>query len=383
MKKKSARLTSAVLPVFVIGTLQLTGCLSQRELAPPPPGGAYRSTNGGASFEQSVNVVDQRGKVTGYVASLALRSIYRVPASPNTVFVTAGSEGVIVSRDDGVSWQKMENPLAAVTDMVRLENGALLLSGTNESKDGVVVRSLDGGRSWKAVLTMPAFRKKKKPFFMELIKRPPPPPVYISSLAADPFHPGRVYAGSSTGDFFIGEQSGKVWHHQVTVPAVERIFASPHRDGEALLLVSGGKLIRFTEQSPAGEEEQEPQRTQELRLPADGPVYDLSYVRQFPDALLVGTGRGAFISRDRGETWLKLPVPVSTVATLRSVQIAVSPTNPNRLLISVDSVMYRSEDGGETWNTMSLNLPGYLVTDISINPDNAARVLLTVSPFSA
>ena len=55
--------------------------------------------------------------------------------------------------------------------------------------------------------------------------------------------------------------------------------------------------------------------------------------------------------------------------------VAVSPTNSNRMLFAADGIVYRSEDGGTAWHTTSVGPVGFAITDISINPKNASRVL--------
>ena len=357
------------LPFLLIGTLQLTGCL-RRELPPPAPGGAYRSTSGGAQFDQSVRLVDDKDNLIGYIASLPLRTIHRPSTAPATLFATARGEGAVVSHDDGVTWRKINQPLTSITGLVALKSGVLLVSGTNEAGAGLVTRSLDSGVSWEDVLTIPAFKKSKSQFF-EVIKPPPPPPVFVSSITLNPFHEDHVYVATSTGDLIAGEQSGKVWNNILTtVSPIRKVAASPHQDRELLLVTTAGGLIRSEDGQP-----------KTIKLPERAKALDVVYIQQFPSAILVGSDIGVFISRDRGDTWLELPLPISTSAPLRSVVVRVSPTNPDRFLVSVDSVLYRSEDGGETWNALSLDLPNHIITDISIDPTNAARVLLVTSPL--
>jgi len=368
-----------VLPFVFIGALQLVSCKGG-EVAPAQPGGAYLSTSGGAKFEQSVDLVDQDDQLIGHIDKLNLSSIHRPQHSPSTIFLTANSKGVVVSHDDGESWQPLSIPLARVTAFVNLPNDIWLASGTNADNEGVAIRSLDQGKSWNKVLTIPAAKKEKAPFF-QIVKPPPPPAIYVSSLVPDPFIKERVYATTSTGDVLAGEESGKVWHKMVHVQAakvnpltgysnelVRRIIPSPHKQGELLLITGEGNLVI------ANEEEYNI-----LKLPR-GQVIDTTFIQPYPDAILASLTTGIFISRDNGTNWQQLNVPISQSQAYKQSVVRVSPTNPNRLIVSVNSIIYRSEDGGNNWNTLSLELPNFIITDISINPDNASRVLLTTIP---
>ena len=74
MPKRPITLRAVILPFLFLGTLQLSGCL-QREIPPPDPGGAYSSTSGGGIFDQAPRLIDDQGKLTGYVSNLSFRSI--------------------------------------------------------------------------------------------------------------------------------------------------------------------------------------------------------------------------------------------------------------------------------------------------------------------
>jgi photosystem II stability/assembly factor-like uncharacterized protein len=384
MTKTHTRTMALMLPALLLGTIQLSGCV-RRGPAPPAPGGVYQSTSAGANFDQAVRLVDRTGELIGNIAEVAVIAVYRPPQEPSTLFLSAGTQGVFRSRDEGNSWQRVVQPLSAVTGLVQLENGVLLAGGTNADGEGIVTRSLDNGDSWERVLTIPALHRRKRAVF-EVIKPPPPPPVYVSSIVIDQFNPDRVYATTSTGEVLISEQSGKLWSTLFrvqsnkrdpltnrSIASIKRVIPSPHRTGELLLITTDGKLILVRD------DEAEP-----TDIPiTGGAVIDVTFIKQFPEALLVGTDRGVLFSRDRGQNWDQLDLPISTSAPLRNTVVRVSPTNPSRLIVAVDSVVYRSEDGGQTFNTLSLGLPNHVITDISINPINAARVLLGTAPVKS
>ena len=369
MRNSSTLLLTISLPLIVIGTLQLSGCTSKKT-APTPPGGAYLSSSGGAQFDQSANFVDDTGASIGNIASLSLNTIHRSTKDSSVIFVTAGGNGIIISYDNGKNWQTMSKPIASVTSIVALENDILLVSGSNEEKEGIVMRSLDRGKSWDKVLTVPAARKKKKQR-IEIIKPPEPPPVSVTSLTINPFHPDKVYAATSTGDILMGEQSGKLWHKITISQPVKKFVPSPHRDGELLLVATGGQLIKLTDNK---------QETL-IVIGKKTRALDAAYVNQLPNAIFVSTASGAATSADRGETWSLLNLPISTRVAFTDAIARVSPTNSSRLLISINNVLFRSEDGGNSWNSLSLELPNHSITDISIDPSNASRVLLITRPY--
>jgi photosystem II stability/assembly factor-like uncharacterized protein len=368
MRNSSTLLKAIGLPIIMVGVLQLSGCSNKPD--PIPLGGAYLSTSGGAKFDQSVNLVDQTNTSIGHIASLSLRAIHRSIKDPTTIFVTAGGNGVIISYDNGENWQKMVKPISSVTSIVALENDILLVSGSNEDREGIVMRSLDKGKSWDQVLTVPAARVIKKQR-IEILKTAEPPPVSVTSLTINPFHPDKVYAATSTGDILMGEQSGKLWHKITISQPVRKFVTSPHRDGELLIVSTSGQLIKLIDNK----------QEKLIVIKGKANVLDAAYVQQLPNAIFVSTTVGAATSTDQGETWSLLSLPISTNVAFTDAIARVSPTNSNRLLVSINNVIFRSEDGGQTWNSLSLNLPNHSITDISIDPSNASRVLLITKPY--
>lgn len=379
VRNASQRLFTILTPFLVVGTLQTAGCI-RREVPPPPPGGAYISTSGGAQFDQTFRVTDEDGKLIKNLSDHGLSNIHRPVHNPTRLYVIADGTLVYISNDNGQTWQSITQPLNLIAAIVELESGILIISGSNEESDGVVMRSLDNGRSWNKVLTIPAAKKKEGKFF-QIIKPPPPPPVFVSSLAIDPWQNDQIYATTSTGDIVVGSESGKVWHKLLAVVGkrdpftgrsdapVRKIIPSPHQKDEILIITREGDLIRAQ-----GEERET------ITVEPAAAVIDAIYIPQFPEAILVGTQLGAVVTTDRGESWTQLTIPTSRTSPITNISVRVSPTNTNRIIVAVDGVVYRSENSGATWNTFSLELPNHIITDLSIDPSNAAHVLLTTTP---
>ncbi len=380
-----------VVPLVFLAVMQLGGCTRDTSVAPAPAGGVYRSASAGAAFEQSVQVTDKPGE---YIAAFSLHQIFRAPDNPEVVYIAADSRGIVVSHDDGQTWEVIVTPLTRTFDVVALANKVLVASGVDGAGQGFVIRSLDGGKSWQSVLTVPLPKKEERG--IEIIKPAPLPASVVLSIEPDPFNADRIYAGSSLGTLLAGEQSAKVWKNIQTITtgkltggqpgteAVAKLIPSPHRQGEVLVITNSKQLLRIRD----GQIEviKIPSKLNEpasfvLGVGTPKQVLDAGYVAGFPDALLVGVEDGAVITRDGGLTWLQLPVPVEAAQVFNSAVVTISPTNANRLLVAINNVFYRSEDGGTTWNTFSLGLPNHIITGLSINPQNAAKVLAVTNLF--
>ncbi len=370
-----------VLPVLVVGMLQLSGCTS-RPVPLPPAGGTYFSASAGALFEQSVEI---EGETGAYIARYPLQRAHRPAFSPQKVLIAAGGQGIVVSDNSGDTWRVLATPLNFVHDVILLPNGVLVASGINADGQGFVVRSIDEAKSWEVVLTIPLPVDTRG---FQIIRVQEAPDSRVVSIELDPFNPDRIYAGSSLGSIFVGEQSAKTWRveHQLDTRniftgssaglSIQDIIPSPHQAGELLLLTSARSVIRIV-----GDKQDELTIPRDVKNPQPFSItgrkriFDIMYIAGFPNALYAGVDDGAVISRDRGTTWEQLPLPVDAIKKFNTGAVAVSPTNATRMLVAINSIIYRSEDSGRTWNSFSLGLPEHGITALLIDPQNASRVL--------
>ena len=69
-----------------------------------------------------------------------------------------------------------------------------------------------------------------------------------------------------------------------------------------------------------------------------------------PETLFVGTQRGVYRSKDRGDHWERMDLPEGR--TVRSLKF--HPDNPQIMYLGTEgSEVYRSDDGGESWKYMA------------------------------
>ncbi|MEO6077619.1 MAG: hypothetical protein ABIP54_02440 [Candidatus Andersenbacteria bacterium] len=380
------------LPVLMIGMLALGGCSKTPAITQAVPGGTYVSTSAGALFEQSVKTTNTPDTT---IASFDLGKIHRSPQDSSFVFIAAGKDGVVLSHDDGATWTPDAIPLAGVLDVAQTKAGVLLAAGVDSATQGIVTRSTDAGKTWQNVLTLPV---SKSTTSFQIIKGGSTAPATVVALEPDEFQADKVWAGTNDGTIFVGEQNGKTWRKVADITSkasqvtgdrsgagVVRMIPSPFNKNEVLLVTKDKRLVKLQDT-----------KITEIQVPVNfdsgtpfgvsigsQKILSASYVPGFSDALLVGTDTGAVVTRDGGKSWIALKLPIDASKILSSVVVTLSPTNINRLFVIADGIVYRSEDGGTNWNTTDIGPAGYPVTDISINPANAAHMLAVVKKPSA
>lgn len=389
-KRTGKTLYVVVLPLIAVFSLALGGCGRDVIEEQVSAGGVYLSKSAGANFDQSATRVDE-----GNIASFDLGQIHRSPNDSNTVFMGAGENGMAISRDDGQSWNVVPTGIAATIDVAMFKNNMLLASGYDASAQGVVMQSLDGGVSWQNVFTIPRSEEAKR---FQIIGGGPAVPIGVSSLLVDTKQEGRLYAGTNDGTLFIAEQYGKTWRKAVELGSTsEAITGSRESSGIVRMMIPAGdfaELLMLTEdkrllmlKGGAVEEMKVPQSLNEPSalgiVLSTRKVLSIAPVFGFPDALLIGTASGVVLTRDAGKTFIELNLPFDSTREITRMIVAVSPSNANRIFVVADGIVYRSEDNGLTWHTTSVGPVGFTITDFSINPSNASRVLAILKALAA
>lgn len=222
-----------------------------------------------------------------------------------------------------------------------------LLAG---SVSGGIWRSLDGGGQWLPVQD-----------FMGNLS--------ISSIVSHPGRPAVIYAGTGEGYYngdavrghgvFKSEDGGRSWRHLPgTDPSaledwyyVNRLAIHPSR-GQVLLAATRGSLRRSTDGGATWRGV-----ARYTGAFSCGYCQVLFDPRDGAKAIAArGDGRIAY-SRDGGQTW--------HLRTLRQgagrVELAYAPSTPDLVYASLDmngGQVYRSQDGGDTWERLST--PGHL-----------------------
>jgi hypothetical protein len=321
---------------------------------------AFASTNAASSWSN-----------TGLTVPTAL--IVPDPVNASTLYaattegVTLPTAGLLKSTDGGATWAFINQGLVDFQNITALAidptNDATLYAGTQQ---GVVNKSTDGGQTWSnssGGLTGGG----------------------ISALVIDPNTPTTIYAATSVG-VFKSTDGGNSWTASPDSGLV--VPAGQSNAGQALTVTSlvidptnpqtlygdnafgvykstdGGNTWTFSAASPAS-------------------VTAISLAKATPTTLYVGTQTsGVFKSADGGSTWdsVSAGLPSQTVSggtAFGNVRaLVVDPTNANTVYIAMDNLssahagggVFKSTDGGNTWQAINTGLPGSIVTTLAVDP---------------
>ena len=227
----------------------------------------------------------------------------------------------------------------------------------------------------------------------------------IWSFLVDATDPDRIYAGGSPIDVYRSEDGGKSFRRLPT-PAIKerakapfaarvmRMAQHPARPGEIYAALEVAGVMRTTD----GGESWEDCSEDLIRLSdlphlrskivsdthAEGMLdgHAIAISPADPDAVLLAVRMGLFRSADHGKSWQDLEMKrFSPVTYGRDVK--VSPQQPNTVYAALsvaaashDGGLYRSEDTGKTWRRFDKVQVHGTIMSVGLHPSDPAQVYI-------
>jgi photosystem II stability/assembly factor-like uncharacterized protein len=291
--------------------------------------GLWLSSDGGDSWRRVQRGLWSESRVFG----LSLH-----PKQPRTVFAGA-DDGVYRSEDGGQSFERLDSPMNAM-DVWKIAfdptDAQVVFAGT---RPAALFRSDDGGRHWEK---LPAEMADECPN----VRVP-----RVTALTVDPSDHRIVWAGVEVDGVRRSLDGGASWTR------VKGGLDDPDIH-DMTVVVNGGKTVLTTTpreifaSTDAGESWQGCGVGRHFRLPY---CRSLALKPGDPKTMFVATGDGAVgttgaiqRSKDGGQSWQMLPLPVEPNSPIWA--FATNPANPDRIVAcSHYGELYASENGGDAW----------------------------------
>ena len=230
----------------------------------------------------------------------------------------------------------------------------------------------------------------------------------VVAVAADPKRPSVFYFGACAGGVWKSDDAGQFWENIsdgfFETASVGALAVAPS-DGNVIYAGMGEATIRIDvthgdgiyKSTDAGVTWRhmglpESRHIGEIRIHPDDP--DLVYVAALGHASKDNPERGLYRSKDGGENW-ELVLHVSERAG--AVDVSLDPDNPRILFATIwqarrtfwsidsggpDSGLWRSRDGGDTWENISDNrgMPDGVLgkLGVSVSPAQPGRVFAMI-----
>ena len=295
---------------------------------------------GDGSFGWSEGVAPNSGRVT----ALAVKD-------PNTVYLGAAGGGVWKTTNGGTTWSPVTDNASGLAN---LAIGAITLDPTNPDMVYAgakgygpgnyfglgILKSVDAGNSW-SLIEPPQFQNQS-----------------TERIAVDPNNPNIVYAATSTG-IAKSANAGQTWTFAClgVFCWASEVVIDPTTNPSTVYTVHGGWNPSPDDAIFKSTTAQANMQANWTKLPGTGAntfPSNVGYIRMAitrttPPTLYASGNSRIYRTTDGGTNW----IPVTTPASGDGItELAVYPTDPN-LVYSLSTEMYRSRDGGTSWTLVS------------------------------
>lgn len=268
---------------------------------------------------------------------------------PDNIYVGTASGGLWKSESGGIDWEPIfdDQPAHSIGAIdIYQKNPSIIWVGTGEgnprnsqSSGAGVFKSIDGGRTW----TFMGLEETRN-IHRVIIHPDNPEVVYVGAQ-------GNAWADSEHRGLYRTTDGGETW---------EKVLYNNNRTGIADLVM-------------------DPENPNKLFAA----MWEFRRWPWFFDS--GGEGSGLYMTLDGGENWQKLTHEDGMPeGELGRIGIAIAPSNTDRVYALVESkknAMYRSDDGGYTWNKTveaskdpSVGNRPFYYADIYVDSKNENRV---------
>jgi photosystem II stability/assembly factor-like uncharacterized protein len=290
----------------------------------------------------------------GFICDIAV-----APSSPNIVYTASDLGGMYKSTNYGDNWTIINKGLVTDADFavcsiaIDPQNadvvyiGSGLIWGDPTGNYGGIFKTVNGGADWELVT------RKVKFSAMGTYD------VEGRLIAVDPTNGNIVYAGSHRDGIFKSTDGGANWSLiGLAGKYISSVVVDPTNTDTIYVSSQIAEAYPFTKIPPKvtpGIYKSTDGGNTWQTLTTDYNVYDLTIDAQNPQILYVAAfNQGVFKSTDGGGSWTsKTPA-----ADVNYVSIAASPTNPQIVYAKGNSVnqVYKTTNGGTSWQKITSNL---------------------------
>lgn len=316
--------------------------------------GVVKTINGGADWSFTNKLVSGASSTTESTIDAANISLLSFGSeSTEKIYAASYNSGLLVSEDSGSTWKTILSKINVYDFAEDIGNTNKLYAVGSYGGKGKVLVTVDNGASWQEI-------------YSEATNDD-----YVRSIVQNPSNAKQLFIGMNSGNIYMSADSGASWK------IVNRLGAKIQR-----LRFLSGKLYVLSVEKGLAVSENLGKDFSNLTSPlvADTSIWGITNfsdnkVSEFyayaisnlnSQTIYVTTDLGLYVTHNYGKSWLKLVLPVKSKDT-RTRAVAVSPGNDSIVYTSIGSQIYKSLDGGTSWQTQGINTTGFINT-LLVNP---------------
>ena len=308
---------------------------------PVKTAGVLRSANGGTDW-QAANAI--KDKPEGSLGGVNISGLKFKPGSPETIFASSYNKGFFVSDDGGNSWRQLLSDFFVYDFAFDPGNSQAIYVSGMAADHGRVLVTRDMGKSWQEIYNEGTTGNG------------------VRAVLADGSQ--RVYIGLEDGNLVRSDDAGLSW--KLVKNFETRINAIRSYNGSLYVLARGKGLFRSEDGQNFANVTGQVGSEDGFHVFSNVGTYNQFSITV--GSIYLSTNNGLFRSFDQGSSWTRLVLPVQDQSA-SILPVAVAETNDSLVYTAVGSTIYKSTDGGNTWQTQNSNTSS-LITALLVHPQN-------------
>ena len=309
----------------------------------PLPSGVIKTVNGGIDWQFTNRIASS---TTASLSGLNIAKLAFDPQNRQTIFAGSYTGGMYKSVDAAGSWQNILSNIYVYDFVISPQDSKTIYAAGFYAASGRVLKTSDGGGSWT---DNPGYSGNSP----------------VRAIAINPSNPNQLAIGTADGNVIKTSDGGQTWALLKNFnDQVNRMF---WQNGQLyVLLKTKGLFVKADAATSTNFSE----LTLSLRPSYDvaGLSYVSSVVSNFsqayvdiytPSLIYLTTDKGLYKTTDSGAHWTLLSLPVKLDQS-GAKAISVAQSTSNVVMASVGSTVYKSSDGGQSWQTQGLTTAGFI-----------------------
>jgi len=184
MPKQKQFIALALLTPMVIA-----GCLRLNTPEPPGVAGVFKTFDHGETWAQKNRFLHSGG--TSTIEGTSIINLQFDPQDPQAIYATTRDDGILFSYDSGESWQQTRGIRTGLVESLAIDyDNKCILYVTQKN---TVAKTVDCGRTWNEI-------------FIDTVSTK-----LLTALAINPSNTLVIYTGNSAGDIVRSLDGGSTW----------------------------------------------------------------------------------------------------------------------------------------------------------------------------
>lgn len=307
--------------------------------------GVLRSANGGTDWQTANSIKD---KPNSSLSGSNISVLKFKPGSTEVLFASSYNNGMFVSEDGGTSWRQILSTFFVLDFVFDPQNSEIIYASGIAADHGRVLVTRDMGKSWQEIYNEATSGNGVRAILAETSQR--------------------LYIGLEDGNMVRSDDAGLSW--KLVKNFSTRINAIRSYNGGLYVLGRNKGLFRSEDGQNFNNVTGKVGSEDGLHIFSNVGTYNQFVIGN--SSMYLTTDNGLFRSFDQGVTWKRLVLPLQDQSA-SIMAVAAAATNDSVVYTAVGSNIYKSTDGGNTWQTQNSNTIAKITT-ILIHPQNPQLV---------